>query len=634
MCARAAAHGVAMTWPAVARRYVESFSRALDRAQRIGVGRRSRRRRSPAGPPALPEINLKHVRAMTDDTGMLQHAVFSIPRYEDGYCLDDNARALLLMTLLEDAGTEDPATGPARSRRATWPSSNHAFDRTSGASGTFCPTRASGSSRADRRTATGARCGRSAPSSAGRAIPGRQSLAGDLFHAALPAVTTFTSPRAWAYALLGIDEYLRAFQGDSAVEALRNELARAPARSVSAHEPPGLAVVRGSRDLLQRPAVAGAHRVRRADAPCDMVERRPALARVAGISMQSSPDGHFARSDPMASIERGAPPAAFDQQPVEACATMSRPVSRPAARAARRDGRRTRRRAFNWFLGQNHLQQWLYDADHRRLSRRRCTSDRMNQNQGAEATLVVPARALRDARDDRAPASSTPLHLSLQLDLMTSPAHYETLFHRHPQNPILTAARLAVPGAHGLQCRRHTPRGRHDAAPLSGRGSARPLASVRRPIRQRRRRLDDRSTSRRSCPIPSSYPEELWGSKIRASPSSTSSDKYVVAYTAFSGRTRRGAGAHRGFSSLRAVRPRHAAGRQGRGAAATPDQRQLRPDPSSHDGLGRAHLDLVFARSAQLGRPQTGAAGPPRRDGGMPTRSVCRRRSSKRRADG
>ena len=47
-------------------------------------------------PVDLPELNLEHLRCMTDDTGMLQHAAFSVPRYEDGYCLDDNARALLL----------------------------------------------------------------------------------------------------------------------------------------------------------------------------------------------------------------------------------------------------------------------------------------------------------------------------------------------------------------------------------------------------------------------------------------------------------------------------------------------------------------------------------------------------------
>src|SRR6185295_18606584 len=51
--------------------------------------------------------------------------------------------------------------------------------------------------------------------------PGKQNLGGHLFHAALPAAATFTSPRAWAFALLGIGEYLRAFQGDSSVQSVR-----------------------------------------------------------------------------------------------------------------------------------------------------------------------------------------------------------------------------------------------------------------------------------------------------------------------------------------------------------------------------------------------------------------------------
>jgi glycosyltransferase involved in cell wall biosynthesis len=100
MCERAAAHGRGMTWPAVARQYVETFSRAL--------ASETRRRRSSfeaqtlaSRPAGWPEIDIRHVRALTDDTGMLQHAVFNIPRCEDGYCLDDNARALLLVTLLD-----------------------------------------------------------------------------------------------------------------------------------------------------------------------------------------------------------------------------------------------------------------------------------------------------------------------------------------------------------------------------------------------------------------------------------------------------------------------------------------------------------------------------------------------------
>jgi hypothetical protein len=168
MCARAAAYGVDMTWPAVARRYVESFSRA--RAEDTRRRRTSFHAQTLASRPAgLPEIDLRHVQAMTDDTGMLQHAAFSIPRYEDGYCLDDTARALLLMTLLDDAGSDDPAVVRALASRYL-AFVRHAFERTSGRSGTFRRTRGNGSTRADRRTAMGGRCGRSAPSSGARAI--------------------------------------------------------------------------------------------------------------------------------------------------------------------------------------------------------------------------------------------------------------------------------------------------------------------------------------------------------------------------------------------------------------------------------------------------------------------------------
>ncbi len=57
-------------------------------------------------------------------------------------------------------------------------------------------------------------------------IPGRRSLAAELSHAALPALAPFTSSRAWSYALLGIDEYLRALQGKSNVEAVRTQVAK------------------------------------------------------------------------------------------------------------------------------------------------------------------------------------------------------------------------------------------------------------------------------------------------------------------------------------------------------------------------------------------------------------------------
>lgn len=47
-------------------------------------------------PADLPEINFSHIKNLTDNTGIIQHAVFNIPNRKEGYCTDDNARALLL----------------------------------------------------------------------------------------------------------------------------------------------------------------------------------------------------------------------------------------------------------------------------------------------------------------------------------------------------------------------------------------------------------------------------------------------------------------------------------------------------------------------------------------------------------
>jgi glycosyltransferase involved in cell wall biosynthesis len=382
MCARAAAHGREMLWPAVARQYVESFSRAL--ASETRRRRRSFEAQTLASRPAgWPEIDLRHVRALTDDTGMLQHAVFNIPRYEDGYCLDDNARALLLMTLLEEAGTDDPATARAlASRYAGFV--NYAFDRPSGRFRNFLSygrqwLEPQGSEDSHGRAvwALGAVIGRAGD-------PGRRSLAGDLFHAALPAVTTMTSPRAWAYVLLGIEEYLRAFQGDSSVESLRADLTtrlfgllqRSSGRDWSWFED---SVTYCNARLSQALIVSGA-RMHRADVVAGGLGSLDWL-----VSLQLSAEGDFFPIGSNGFLGRGGARAAFDQQPVEACTVTSACLT---AYGATGDARWMEHgaRAFDWFLGQNVLQQWLYDPATGGC-RDGLHADRVNRNQGAEATL-------------------------------------------------------------------------------------------------------------------------------------------------------------------------------------------------------------------------------------------------------
>ncbi len=382
MCAKAAAYGVGMTWPAVGRQYVESFERA--QGEHTQHRRTTFRAQTLAARPAgLPEVTVKHVQAMTDDTGLLQHAIFSIPRYDDGYCLDDNARALLLMALLEDAGSDDRMVIRGLASRYL-AFVNHAFDRGSGRFRNFLSyarhwLEPFGSEDSHGRAlwALGAIIGRAGD-------PGRQSLAGDLFHAGMPAVTAFTSPRAWAYTLLGIDEYLRAFQGDSTAEARRQELADRLlglfARTSRPDWPWFEESVTYCNGRLSQALIVSGERMHRPD----MVE--------AGIrsldwllSVQSSPESQFSAIGSSGFYARGGMPAVFDQQPVEACTMVSACIDAYRATGERRWLTQARW-VFNWFLGENHLQQWLFDPSTGGC-RDGLHADRPNQNQGAEATL-------------------------------------------------------------------------------------------------------------------------------------------------------------------------------------------------------------------------------------------------------
>src|SRR5688572_31762473 len=101
-----------MSWPVVAQVYLDSFEKA--RAQEP---RADHSQPSGAIPPHdLPELNLEHLLRLTDHTGLLQHATFATPRYSEGYCLDDNARALLLTALLEGSGRSEEHTSELQSQ--------------------------------------------------------------------------------------------------------------------------------------------------------------------------------------------------------------------------------------------------------------------------------------------------------------------------------------------------------------------------------------------------------------------------------------------------------------------------------------------------------------------------------------
>ncbi len=391
---RAAAHGRAMLWPAVAGAYLRTFEHArAENAKRLRTAFRART--LAARPAALPEVNLDHVVTMTDDTGMLQHASFNVPRYDEGYCLDDNARALMLMTLLEEAGSGDPRlVRSLASRYLAFVS--HAFNRPLGRFRNFMSharlwREEIGSEDSHGRAlwALGTVVGRSAD-------PGRHSLAGALFHEALPAVSRFSSPRAWAFTLLGIEQYLLAFEGDRNVQEAGRMIAERLLGLFRRTDRPNWpwfedSVTYCNARLPQALIATGSWLGDRSMSETGIRTLEWLM------TIQRTPDGVFAPVGTDGFFTRGATPAAFDQQPIEACATVS-----ACMHAFRMTGdarwSEHARRAFTWFLGQNQLQQPLYDP----LSggtRDGLHADRINENEGAESTLAF-LLALADMRAD------------------------------------------------------------------------------------------------------------------------------------------------------------------------------------------------------------------------------------------
>jgi glycosyltransferase involved in cell wall biosynthesis len=379
---RASAYGRSMAWPEVARRYVESFERArADHGSRLRTVFHAKT--IDQRPAVLPDANLDHVTRLSDGTGILQHAWFSVPRYSDGYCLDDNARALLLMTTIEDAGAEDAKTIRSLATRYL-AFVSHAFSDDCGRfrnmmsySRDWLEDCGSEDSHGRALWALGAVVGRAVD-------PGRQSLGGNLFHRALPVTERFESPRAWAYTLLGIDEYVRAFQGDRNVQSVRKTLAERLLdihRRTSGADWPWFedSVTYCNARLSQALIVSGA----RMDRPEMISTGLRSLEWLAAL--QSTDDGLFAPVGTNGFCLRGREKALFDQQPVDACAMVSACLDARRVTGQFRWAQRARH-AFEWFLGFNVLKESLYDP-----STGGCRDglhpDRVNQNQGAESTL-------------------------------------------------------------------------------------------------------------------------------------------------------------------------------------------------------------------------------------------------------
>jgi uncharacterized protein YyaL (SSP411 family) len=194
-----------------------------------------------------------------------------------------------------------------------------------------------------------------------------------------------TSPRAWAFALLGIHEYLLRFSGDRVTRQIRDtlmgQLVGLFESSATPDWPWFEEIV--SYDNARLPHALIASGRDSGDARALEIGLR-ALDWL--VDVQRAPQGHFRAIGCHGFYRKGHEPARFDQQPIEAYATVAACLE---AYRATQDPRwmNEARSSFEWFLGRNDLGEELYDPGTGGC----CDGlqeDHINRNQGAESTLA------------------------------------------------------------------------------------------------------------------------------------------------------------------------------------------------------------------------------------------------------
>lgn len=377
---RAYAASRSMTWQRTAGRYMATFDN-VRQGHRLKVIARVEPAASVPYGPAVPDMQLGHFLSMCDDTGLYQHAVHSVPDRAHGYCVDDNARALLLACALNEPGERplpDVRTACfAAFVQHAWNPDTGRFRNFMGFGRTWLEDRGSEDSHGRTLWALG-ECARR------DASPSRRRWAVTLFGEAVSAAATFHSPRAMAFTLLGLDGFCAVAPDDRRAREIRHALAD---RLMS-----GLAQVETSDWAWFEEGLAYDN----ARLPQALIATGVATKTLAYVdaglrtlrwltARQTAPAGHFRPVGTTSFGEIRKPPGAFDQQPLEAAATVAACLT-----ASRADGdadwKTAATRAFCWFFGGNDLSVSLVDFE-TGSCRDGLHPDRANENCGGESVV-------------------------------------------------------------------------------------------------------------------------------------------------------------------------------------------------------------------------------------------------------
>jgi len=379
---RAYQYGRKMIWSEVGRRYLDTFAEVKRQRLRKNV---PIRRLEALGlrQQQLPEIKLDHLRRMTDGTGMLQHSKHTVPDRTHGYCVDDNARGLIVAVMAQDLQPLDSSLGELAAIYLSF--LDHGFNAQTGRFRNFMSydrrwLEETGSEDSHGRALWGL----------GKAIvlgrdKGQVNLALDLFLRALDAVEHFIYPRAMAFAIIGMHAYLSRFSSDSRMNRMYKQLAdrlMAGFRNSATEDWPWCEDML-SYDNARLPQALLLSGQRLADREMlDMGLR--ALEWLHHVQTDET-DRHFVAIGNQGWFTRDGEKARFDQQPIEAAAMVDACIE---AFNHTRDEQwiANAYRCLNWFQGENDLGIPLYDHATGGC-RDGLEAHGANENQGAESSL-------------------------------------------------------------------------------------------------------------------------------------------------------------------------------------------------------------------------------------------------------